>query len=182
MGAHFMVSSTSISSNDNFEDFIVRINGTNMPMHIAENYPLFSFDTEITFKNAEIIDYSKAVCQKTEIDIDTLTSSVNFTIHDIRFIILKDPVFISSLNTLGFYPIVEDDYPCLSLPGVELLNMVARKEWKLRTRVTNMSNYMSIFDAVEHWTTGNKETYLSSHTDNIYGFSDWVNNFCDICG
>jgi len=179
-GPHYFISSTSTDKSDNFEDFIVVINGTKMPFHLTENYPLFSFDTEIVFKNAEIIDYSIGLCKKTGIETNNLTPSDNFSIHDIRFIILKDPVFVSSLNDLGFFPVIDNDYSCLSMPAIELLDMVASKQWKLRVRSTNKSNYMSVFDRVDHWTTGMGISSLDA--DDIYGLNDWVNDFTNVCG
>lgn len=172
---------TSVSGPVDANSFVIRVNNERMSLNLTGDYPLFSFDAQLTFKNADILSYSRAICNETSTDIYDFTPTSSFTLSDIKYIILKDDTFISSLNALGLYPTFDENPPCLSLPAVELLNMVARKEWKLRTRVTDMSYYMSIFDAVDYWKTGNKLNYIVGHIDSINGFTNWVNSFATIC-
>jgi len=152
----------------------VEINDIPTILYSTNNYPLFSFDTRINFKNGETIDYSKAVCQETGIDEEEITDSDIFSMYDIFYILMNNGEFLTTLSNLGYDGPFDLDTDYLSMPSSDLLNLVSRIEWKFRIRLNNNSFYTHVFDYIDLYVSGDKTVELVAGLYQIPSLSTWI--------
>lgn len=161
---------------------LLRIHINNEPtiLYTTNNYPLFSFDTRINFKNGETIDYYKSVCQETGVDEEGITDSTVFSSYDIFYILMNNGEFLTALFNLGYDGPFILPTGNLSMDEDELLNSVSRMEWKFRTRLDNKSFYTHVFDWIDLYISGNSTVELIANLSQIIGLLDWISEMITI--
>jgi len=158
----------------------IRINDEPIIIYAVDDYPLFSFDTRINFKNGETIDYYKAVCQETLVDEEDITTSDIFSYYDIFYILMNNSEFLAALSNLGYDGPFILPTAHLGMPPSDLLNLVSKIEWKFRIRLNNKSFYTQVFDWIDLYVSGNSTVDLISNQSQVPGLQDWISEITEI--
>jgi len=159
-----------------YNEDLLRFEINNEPfiLYTTADYPLFSFDARIDFKNGETIDYDRAVCQETEVDEEEMTDSEIFSIYDIFYVLMNNDDFLTALSNLGYDGPFTLPTANLSMTAADLLNLVSRIEWKFRMRLDNSVFYSQALDARDLFIAGGSSTELIANLYQIPGLQDWI--------